>query len=534
MADDVAMSGTSTSGGGDTNPALASAAAAGLGGSTNNLTDPGDGADGADGEDDEVEWVYDDEETECTCAIEDCRFCDVDLYTAYDRWVYDYCGCERCLDYRVTTEGADEEILRAPLAVHRHWESSYKATEHLSFDQQKARLRYDKLTAPELRLCVLARGLEDPMPGGTTLRYYYLRALEAGDQAWTFRFMDLPPELRSIIYGCLLLQKSQRNKRYCYPNIIRTCKQISEEATKVLYNENIFECRFDVEARDHHRVTARAHVHNLQQVGFDYESVRFGAIKDYPAYLRRVSYLEITLVYSVTGTKHVDQQAYLSLNKMIYALSSFLMSSHSVKTLGIRAELSPDLQQAEYDAIFYPLLRLRNIPNVVFSGHVPERYRKKLTTELRGLKPVFNTLEHMTLVRNESQAQIQLWEELLSDDFCTCGACDGPPPPAMYELLIDATLEVHQAVRQHSRSATLESNMQARLVALEGFLSSAFDAQEIAAKAIKAARAREAREGNITSFTRETLDEAAKRWAGKRCNKKALDPSNHDSDWTVE
>ncbi|SMR51385.1 unnamed protein product [Zymoseptoria tritici ST99CH_1E4] len=53
-----------------------------------------------------------------------------------------------------------------------------------------------------------------------------------------FRFLDLPPELRNHIYRELLALPAASSDRGCYPQILAASKQINDEATGLLYEDN--------------------------------------------------------------------------------------------------------------------------------------------------------------------------------------------------------------------------------------------------------------------------------------------------------
>ena len=68
-----------------------------------------------------------------------------------------------------------------------------------------------------------------------------------GQRHLGFRFMDLPPELRDQVYESLLRPNVDRCRHRCHekirhyrlePAILRTCKQVYEEASRVLYTKN--------------------------------------------------------------------------------------------------------------------------------------------------------------------------------------------------------------------------------------------------------------------------------------------------------
>lgn len=67
-----------------------------------------------------------------------------------------------------------------------------------------------------------------------------LRALKQADMDRTLRFLDLPPELRNMVYRELLVIKQSRKKRSpeSSPQILATSKAVNQEATGILYAEN--------------------------------------------------------------------------------------------------------------------------------------------------------------------------------------------------------------------------------------------------------------------------------------------------------
>ena len=72
-----------------------------------------------------------------------------------------------------------------------------------------------------------------------------------------FRLVDLPVELRMMIYRELLLSKVRviraqygtyrrpLGNETLYPAILRTCRQVHAEAYMVLYGENVFRYFYD-------------------------------------------------------------------------------------------------------------------------------------------------------------------------------------------------------------------------------------------------------------------------------------------------
>ncbi|GAB1744804.1 hypothetical protein NU219Hw_g2726t1 [Hortaea werneckii] len=66
----------------------------------------------------------------------------------------------------------------------------------------------------------------------------YLRALIDADNDATFRFFDLPAEMRKLVYEHLLRLRDLDHGWRCYPEILATCKQVNREARGYLATGN--------------------------------------------------------------------------------------------------------------------------------------------------------------------------------------------------------------------------------------------------------------------------------------------------------
>lgn len=99
-------------------------------------------------------------------------------------------------------------------------------------------LAYSECTDTELQTFIQARGLHIAW----TTRRNVISSLRAADHNATFRFLDLPPELRNVLYiDTLTLHKKDGKtlKKYCQgAAILSTCKQIYNEAKDVLYADS--------------------------------------------------------------------------------------------------------------------------------------------------------------------------------------------------------------------------------------------------------------------------------------------------------
>lgn len=125
-------------------------------------------------------------------------------------------------------------------------------------------LRYERCSIEELRLFVRNRGL-DSLPFRSGIKEH-ARLLRNADRNMTFRFLDLPAELKIVVYRELLtlgpckpgIREYHRfvpdgtmraieddipcsaalEKEHCWPSILATSSSVNEEGTKILYEVN--------------------------------------------------------------------------------------------------------------------------------------------------------------------------------------------------------------------------------------------------------------------------------------------------------
>ncbi|KAI7286443.1 hypothetical protein KC345_g1187 [Hortaea werneckii] len=68
-------------------------------------------------------------------------------------------------------------------------------------------------------------------------KHTHIKSAGAPNQEQAFRFLDLPAEMRNLVYRELLVWPSNRLER-CWPQILRTCRQVNDEAKEIIYTEN--------------------------------------------------------------------------------------------------------------------------------------------------------------------------------------------------------------------------------------------------------------------------------------------------------
>jgi hypothetical protein len=111
----------------------------------------------------------------------------------------------------------------------------------------------------------------------------YVAALKQADAARTFPFFfDLPPEQRNAVYEELLVLHDSYT---CHPQILATCKQIKDEASNVLYGDNLIEICLGPWCRTNGGYGDRVTIHGL---------AHRSPPRVWPAWLRKIQFLRIT------------------------------------------------------------------------------------------------------------------------------------------------------------------------------------------------------------------------------------------------
>lgn len=221
-------------------------------------------------------------------------------------------------------------------------------------------------------------------PEGITLPYYYIKLLDAADRAPpAFRFMDLPPESRNMVYSQLLTFSTKKNDRshlarHCYPKILRTCRSINHEASDLPYANNTFqiilyaEWRYDLSSG---RVSPMWKL--FRRVWIQYrkeysaEQTEFEAIPDgimaWPDYLTRVRKLSLKLYLVQDRRCTHDHGSTAFAWRCISTLVAFLMGKHHLVDLDV-VGVSPACLDVGLNGALMQLCRLKINGNVSVRG----------------------------------------------------------------------------------------------------------------------------------------------------------------------
>lgn len=232
--------------------------------------------------------------------------------------------------------------------------------------------------------------------------------------------MDLPGDIKNAVYSYLLTFSTKNNDssglaRHCYPGILRTCRTINHEASRLLYASNTIqivvyaEWRFDCTSdaggsvrKLFKSVTIHNHkVHDAEQTSF--EIIPDGMMA-WPTYLRRVRKLSLKLQLVQEQQCNHDHGTTAFAVGCISTLVAFFMRKHCLVDLDVIGS-SPSYLVVGVNGALAQLCRLRSIERIV-SIRGPDKW---LARDLRRAmrKPggiTLNIIEDMKRVFDEADA----------------------------------------------------------------------------------------------------------------------------------
>lgn len=200
-------------------------------------------------------------------------------------------------------------------------------------------VNYTRCSLAQLQRFVRDRGLQVP-PVGTgrlsnrALKHEFTQTLQDADASLTFRFLDLPPELRNLMYRELLDIKevsSSRKSPKCYPQILRTSKEINQEANSILYGDNTIDVKV---------YSGGVYAHGLRcgtyEPGTDVRTghARLSEQIVWPAFLLRARGVRLVIVDMQAGPANYQEPPNLgTLHNILFSLCAFLQQSTSLKSV---------------------------------------------------------------------------------------------------------------------------------------------------------------------------------------------------------
>lgn len=379
------------------------------------------------GEDREEDGDSEDEDLDNGCQWYNiCPFCEGYLDGLINLRDLDWCGCKRC-HRNAVDDGClmdvTDQLLEHEMAV-TDTESVYISGCQAARYTTGLNVDYDRCTIAELRKFTLERGLASP---SLPFKAEYIKILVKADRDATFRFMDLPAEMRNEIYEYLLiLPGGEPVRNNCHTSILRTCKEIYGEARSILYEGNTVKCAFRIKFVVPFLSDYAVHIHNSVSRGqLDVDEPYTGnaqhillpnGMDAYPTFLRRISHLRLDIEAQGPNNDSLKIRHCYCLGSMMLTLSSFLMEGHCLRSLEICVNVEFEnaflgsLKAAAQ--VLYPLQRIRGTAEVRVTGNVPGTIVAKLVEEMQSSEPCFNTVKYWRNLMNEARAIDELLNSL--------------------------------------------------------------------------------------------------------------------------
>lgn len=259
-------------------------------------------------------------------------------------------------------------------------------------------MKYGRCTDDELDKFCTARGVVvEPIPAHASHRQERqhrkdrITALEHADaNPGPFRFLNLSAELRTAVYENLLVFE---NSFSCYPQILVSSKAVNEEASNILYGDNLIEVKVWPDGIYAHGMLSKGKwAEFLRKVQFTRVSYGSQASIDYRSH-ERPAYFEWTLS----------------------ALCEFLMGKHKLRSMKVSfVRAPPAVGLPIYDSPFdtYALRMLGTLKECVLEGvdGVLIDYKDEVQMPLRLIGPFENG---DALWQTFYEDCLQKWDEFL-------------------------------------------------------------------------------------------------------------------------
>ena len=200
-------------------------------------------------------------------------------------------------------------------------------------------LAYSDCTFTELKRFTRDRGIDAKLKD----RKHVTRALRAADREATFRFFDLPPELRNIVYDLVLgVEEVEDENKIKYvvaePAILASSKQVYNEASGLLYGERYFRLKLHLGKKPY---TLSLHLNGrfLRKAYAGSHDDLEGLWIDWPSFLNRIQHLDVVVQLDKSISPRLSpagEKGARLMNLALHELQQTLAKKSSVRSLRVK------------------------------------------------------------------------------------------------------------------------------------------------------------------------------------------------------
>ena len=161
-----------------------------------------------------------------------------------------------------------------------------------------------------------------------------------------FRLMDLPPELRVLIYSEILTLRPSRHPgrpMACETALLRCSKQVHREAKAVLYGENKVELRFESAVCPGHSIMCYHRTTFIRSAQFrtTHHPRGVGSLRnasfEWPEYLQKIGKIKVILQLTgrAGGPNASIKDQLIGIHHLLFSFMSFLGTNKALKKLDV-------------------------------------------------------------------------------------------------------------------------------------------------------------------------------------------------------
>ncbi len=293
-----------------------------------------------------------------------------------------------------------QELCRKTPIIQRNNKSSIPIEDFTEMRRGTIDIWYDRYSAKLLRKFIEDRtGKRSP----SLEKLCFVQQLVDLDANWTFRFLDLPPEIRNLIYGHLLRLRDSRwraDRLVCSTAILSTCQQIHAEATGILYVENTFDIVVRSMANPAGQTPVNHTTVSFTKLAIDQVQLCDAPKSDiddiWPNVIREAESIRLVVRLDVADCSAASAiPDFKQTNKVLHSLASSRHGATKLKRLQlvIKGE-TESLPENLLHSIFYPLTQLAKITTEDFAV---QGLPYTVTAELQRLLRTGDTRRHADL-----------------------------------------------------------------------------------------------------------------------------------------